>query len=445
MSDGELGFVGATSIALGGMIGGGVFAVLGVVAKITGAAAWAAFTGACLISMCAAYAYLKLNEVYDDRGGSVTIIEESLDNPDLAGVVGWTLLFGYVGATAMYAYAFGSFFVSLTGVETVGLGVLPALPVRPVVSALAVLGFVGLNLAGARATGSTETLLVAVKLAVLLFVAGWGIYYGWTVDSLEFGVGRLSSGGFGVVRALALSFVSFQGWQLLMYDQERIANPASTLPKAVYVSILATVVVDGMVAVLVTSLAETQVISAHPELAVAKAVEPFLGSLGFTLISLAALFSTGSAINGTLFSSAHFGKGMIADGLLPDRMGDADADGIPEREVIVLGVVAAGFAAYGSLQGITSFGSLAFMAVFGAMCLVALRERDHEAINPVVPALGALGALGLFPVLLYHLATYEPKVFGAVVLISLAVLSIELVYFKRGKLEDGVAWVDGRV
>jgi amino acid transporter len=297
---------------------------------------------------------------------------------------------------------------------------------------------VGLNIAGARATGHTETLLVAVKLGVLLFVGCWGLYYGWQVDTLEFGVRRLQQGGFGIVRALAVSFVSFQGWQLLMYDQERIRNPSSTLPKAIYLSIAVTVVVDGIVAVLVTSLATTQVISAHPELAVAKAVEPFLGSLGFTLISLAALFSTGSAINGTLFSSAHFGKGMLDEGLLPDRLGEADTDGIPEREVIVLGVLAAGFAAYGSLQGITSFGSLAFMGVFGVMCVLAFRERDHDAVSPFVPAVGAAGALLLFPVLLYHLAVYEPETFGTVLLVAVAVFGLEVGYFEGDRLKNGV-------
>ncbi|WP_435119267.1 APC family permease [Halolamina sp. C58] len=441
--DGELGLVGAASIGLGGMIGGGVFAVLGVVAGITGAAAWAAFTGACVLSSCAAYSFLKLNEIADAQGGSVTLIREAISG-EVAGFVGWTLLFGYVGATAMYASAFGSFFTRLAGVETLSLGAV-GVPVRPVVSALAVLAFVALNLAGARATGSTETLLVAVKLAVLVGVAGWGLYYGWGADSLEFGLERIRNAEFGIVRALAVSFVSFQGWQLLMYDQDRIADPQSTLPKAVYLSILVTVIVDGMVAVLVTSLAPSQVITAHPELAVAEAVRPFLGNLGFTLISLAALFSTGSAINGTLFSSAHFGKGMLANDLLPDRLGDADADGVPERELVVIGVLAAGFAGYGSLQGITSFGSLAFMLVFGAVCAIAFRQRDHDAINPIVPAVGALGSLALFPVLLYHLAVYEPGTFGTVVLVALVVFGLELGYFEGDRLRDGVDEIEDRV
>jgi amino acid transporter len=107
--DEQLGFWGAISISVGGMIGGGVFAVLGVVATIAGAAAWLAFTLACAVSMCAAYSYVKLNALGENRGGSVAQLEEYLDDCDVAGIVGWTLLVGYVGAMAMYAYAFGSF------------------------------------------------------------------------------------------------------------------------------------------------------------------------------------------------------------------------------------------------------------------------------------------------------------------------------------------------
>ena len=64
--DGKLGLPGAVSIGLGGMIGGWVFSVLGLVATIAGSAAWASFTAASLVSMCAGYSYIKLNELSDD-------------------------------------------------------------------------------------------------------------------------------------------------------------------------------------------------------------------------------------------------------------------------------------------------------------------------------------------------------------------------------------------
>ncbi|MFB6108356.1 MAG: APC family permease [Haloplanus sp.] len=436
--DGELGLGGAVSIGLGGMIGGGVFSVLGLVATIAGSAAWAAFTGASLVSMAAGYSYIKLNELSDRSGGSVSMLEDFLGNSTLSGMVGWTLLLGYVGAISMYAFAFGSFAVRLLPMEAVA-----GVPLRPLVSILAVGVFVGLNVLGAQATGTSEELLVGLKLVILLVISGWGLYYGSTVNSLELGFSRMTNVTF--VTAIAISFVSFQGWQLVMYDQGNIKDAATNVPKAVYISILGAIVVDSMIAILVTSLVPTHVIVQDPEIAVAEAVRPFIGHVGFVAVAIAALFSTGSAINGTLFSAANFARGMLSDGLLPDKFGDAQAEGAPTRTVLVLGAVAAAFTAYGSLEGITSFGSLAFMVVFGAMSYLAFRQRDEENVSPVIPAVGVLGTVVFFPLLLWHLYTAEPGVFSAVVVLTVAVVALEVGYFERQSLEEGFRSVEKRI
>ncbi|MGB9986480.1 APC family permease [Salarchaeum japonicum] len=439
MADQKLGLFGALSIAVGGMIGGGVFAVLGVVAQTAGSAAWAAFVGACLVSLCAAYSSLKLNAHGDNQGGSVAQFQEYLGNQTLAGMVGWTLLFGYVGAIAMYAYAFGSFTLAIVDVPKQGV-----IPWHRAIAIAAIAGFVGLNVLGARATGTSEKVLVVAKVAVLTVFGGLGVWYALTNPGsgvagtdLELGLSQIRQVS-PVVMATAISFVSFQGWQLLIYDQDSIRNPLETLPKAIYLSILITILIDGVIAVVVTSLAEPTVITTHPERALAYAVEPLVGHVGFLVVAVAAVFSTGSAINGTLFSSAHFAKGMLSDDLLPDRVGRAGADGAPDRTLLVLGALASLFVAYGSLDGITSFGSLAFMAVFGAMSYLAFRNRDAVDASAVPPALGALGCVTFAPLLLYHLWSDERHVFYVVLAVSVVVAVLELLYFERDELADGV-------
>lgn len=90
-------------------------------------------------------------------------------------MVGWTLLFGYVGSMAMYAFAFGAF-----AVELLPALALPGIPLRPAVSVAAVAGVVALNLAGARATGSAEDVMVGLKVAILaLFGLGGVAYSTW--------------------------------------------------------------------------------------------------------------------------------------------------------------------------------------------------------------------------------------------------------------------------
>ena len=59
MSGDTLGLAAAVSIALGGMIGGGIYAVLGVLASLTGPATWAAFVGAGAVVLVAELAYFE--------------------------------------------------------------------------------------------------------------------------------------------------------------------------------------------------------------------------------------------------------------------------------------------------------------------------------------------------------------------------------------------------
>jgi uncharacterized membrane protein (DUF2068 family) len=121
-------------------------------------------------------------------------------------------------------------------------------------------------------------------------------------------------------------------------------------------------------------------------------------------------------------------------------LGDDDADGAPERTVLGLKTITAVFTAYGSLDAITSFGSVAFLVVFGAMSYLGFRERDNDEITPVVPALGVLGTVAFFPLLLYHLWSAQRQVFYAVVLI--AVVGVELLYFEREAVTEGVRSIE---
>lgn len=331
----------------------------------------------------------------------------------------------------MYAYAFGSFTVGFQSVPDA----LAGYPVRPIVSVLVVASFVGLSLLGAQATGSIENILVGVKVAILLAFGIGGLYYGVETSQLEYGFSRLPS--LSPIMAAGVSFVAFQGWQLLFYDQESFENPVETIRKALYISILVAVGLYAIVAITTVSLAPLDVIESHPERALAVAADPFIPH-GFVIISLAALFSTGSAINATLFSSGYFTKGMLSDDLVPDRVGDASASGIPTRTVLVLGAIVAAFTAYGSLGAITSFASLTFIIVFGAMSYLAFRQRDQAEVNEVIPSIGVVGATGFLVLMLWHLFRAERPTFYAVILIAIAVLAVEILYFERDVLEEEI-------
>ncbi|MFC6872753.1 APC family permease [Halobellus marinus] len=434
----SLGLKESISMALGGMIGGGIYAVLGVVANITMSAIWVAFLAAGIVATCAGYSYNKLNSLTDNQGGSVTFVQCYLGNSTLAGIVGWTLLFGYIGSMAMYAFAFGEF--------SVAFGIIPGsvleVPTRPLISVLAVAGFVGLNLLGSRTTGAAENVLVALKVGILVVFGLLGLVYAFGFSGAQFEYGVSQLGGFGPLMAAAISFVAFQGWQLLYYDQEGIENPVDTIRKAVYISIPVAVAIYILVGMVTVNLVP-QALTSHPHVALKDAaslmMQPYgLAQLGAVILALSALFSTGSAINATLFSSAYFAKGMLGDDILPDQIGSSDADGIPERTVLVLGAITGAFTWFGGLGAITSFASLSFILVFGSMSYLAFRQRDHDEVNAVIPAIGTVGALAFFPLMMYNLYTREPNTFYMVLGIAVLVLAVELLYFERDIIEEEV-------
>jgi len=430
------------------MIGGGIYAVLGIVTQIAGAATWFAFLLAGAVAGCTAYSYVALDGISDGdarSGGSVTFVQRFTGNSTAAGMIGWTLLVGYVGSIAMYAFAFGEFTVALPGVprEIAGIGL------RAPLSVLVVAAFVGVNLLGARATGSAENVLTGVKVLVLLTFGVAGLYYamGVSPEAVALGTDRLATAG--PIMAAAVSFVAFQGWQLLFYDQESIEDPRDVVPKAIAVAVPAAVLVYVVVAVVTYNLAPGAVQS-DPHTALADAAATIgsavgLGGVGSVVISLSALFSTSSAINATLFSAGYFAKGMLSDDLLPDRAGDASASGVPSRTLLLIGGVTAAFTAFGTLSSITAFASLSFIVVFGAVTGLALRERDRDAVNAVLPAVGAVGTALFAALMLYHLYTAERGTFYGVAVISVVVLTVELLYFERDAIEEEIASVEARV
>ncbi|WP_458207506.1 APC family permease [Haladaptatus sp. NG-SE-30] len=436
----KLGLKEAVAMALGGMIGGGIYSAFGIVVAISGKVAWLAFAIAGFVAMCAGYSYVQLNELVDDKGGAPTYIEAIVENSTAAGMTGWTLLFGYIGSMALYAYAFSSFFSELIGRLNYAM-VIPVVnyelvaPIPNVISVLLIGLFVGLNLLGAAETGKVEDVLSFFKVGVIAIFGAWGVWFAYTGQTLTLGFSEL---GFSPIIGAAMSFVAFQGWQLLMYDQSEFENSTENIKKAIYISIPIATLLYVLVAFTTVSLLELSVIAVSPEVSLLYAAIPFMGSIGAFVIGISALFSTASAVNATLFSGALFSRDLINRGLLPDRFSASD-EGVPSKLVVILGVLSAAFAVYGSLRSITSFASLAFIAVFGAMSYLAFRERDEvDDMIVTLPVVGMIGCVAFFPLLLYNLYLNSPSTFFLVLVISVVVIGIELVYFERQPIEKAV-------
>jgi len=379
-------------MAVGGMVGGGIFATLGVVISVAGHLAWLSFVAAGMVALLSGYSYSKLADKYGEGGGAFTFLRK-IHKDGFAGSLSWILILGYILTNSVYAYTFGTY---LAHVFNFG-------PWFPRAAALAILAlFVGINLRGVGESSGAEIFLVWFKLVVLVGLACFGIF-NWDSGQLSAGIpdSSISAAIFGA----AAVFMAYEGFQLLAYDYEDIENPKKTLPRALISAILVVIAVYVLVALGVTMLIGAGEVVENGEVALAIAGRQALGTTGLVIVTIAAAFSTGSAINSTLFATARLATTVAKHDELPKSFAHQNSNGVPDRAIIGLGIFSAVFAIIGNLSSLVEAASLTFLFTFATVNYLAWKEK---AGHRFFTATGAILASAATTTLTIRLAQQQP-------------------------------------
>jgi len=404
-ADGRLGLQAAWSMAVGGMVGGGIFATLGVVLGIAGRLAWVSFLLAGGVALLAGYGYAMLAKKHGEGGGAFTFLRE-VRHEGLAGSLAWVLILGYVLTNAVYAATFGAYLSH----------VLPLGSWGPRGAAVAILGvFVVVNLRGTGEAGGVEIFLVWFKLAVLVGLAGLGLGR-WNPELLSRGAPDAGWGD--ALSGAAAIFMAYEGFQLLTYDYDDLEAPERTLPRAIGWSIVTVVFVYVAVAVGTPMLIGADAVVASGEVSLLVAGREALGSVGIGIVLVAATFSTGSAVNATLFATARLARHVAAAGDLPASMEHRNGAGVPDRAILTLAALAAVFALLGRLSELVEGASLAFLFTFAVVSGLAFAERAGSRMVNGFGFLGSGAAALALSVRLYRTNPLPLAAFGGVVLLA---------------------------
>ncbi|MFZ0388936.1 MAG: amino acid permease, partial [Calditrichia bacterium] len=267
------------------------------------------------------------------------------------------------------------------------------------VSVLAIVLLV--NLRSVSASGLTEDVIVAVKLLVLGGIAAIGLGE-FQVDRLE----PLDNAGLaGVLLGAAVIFVAYEGFELLSFDYGEIDRPRVNLPRALYISVAVVAFTYVVVTIGSQMLVPDRIIVEQKEVAFAVAGQQALGTVGLWAATVAALFSTGSAINATLFATARLAYTVAEDGELPAVLAHKNPEDVPDRAVIGLGTAAAALAALGTLTTLVEAASLAFLFTFTIVSGLAFRQR---AGLRVITGFGALTGAAASVSLIVRLVRTDP-------------------------------------
>ena len=122
---------------------------------------------------------------------------------------------------------------------------------------------------------------------------------------------QIVAGGF-------ITFLAYEGFELIANAAKDTRDPGKTLPRAFYSAVLFVIVLCVLVAVVTVGNLPLQEIVDPKDYALAAAAKPLMGGAGFTLIAIAALLSTASAINATLYGAARLSYIIAREGELPD-------------------------------------------------------------------------------------------------------------------------------
>ncbi|MEZ4486164.1 MAG: APC family permease [Cyanobacteriota/Melainabacteria group bacterium] len=364
-------------MAVGGMIGGGIFSVLGLVLELSGPWAALAFLIAGILTFISGLSYAGLYEEQKVPGGSVAFIHNATGSAKLAGHVGWALLVGYVFTNGLYAYTFGHYLANV-----IGTGEMVAESAAIIIT----LAVVAVNLKGVGESGFTEIVTVWGKLLILGALGIFGL--------MHFDTARLAvmpdKGPLSALLAAAIIFVAYEGFQLLTYDTEDMENPDKNLRRAMLPSIItstAVYILISLSAIMLTSMSE---LIEKKEVALALAGQTAFGSWGLWIVTMGALFSAASAINATIFAAARLLAILARMKQVPVWLMKKSESGLPRRAIIVIGIAGGFFAVASSIEQIVSFASLTFLFVFSVVNFLFARSTTKLRSKAVAYTASAL-------------------------------------------------------
>lgn len=408
----------AVSIGIGGMIGAGIFSILGVAVQISGNAVYLAFIVAGTVALFSTYSYAKLGARYPSAGGPVEFLIKGFGDNIISGGFNILLWIGYVFALALYARAFASYAMTF----------FPNAPhiYLNVFATGIILLFTLVNFIGSKAVGDSELFIVTVKVGILILFALIGFF---SINS------SLLSPSYwpplnNVFFAAAVVFLAYEGFGLITNAAEDMKDPEKTLPKALFLSVIITIAIyAGVSLTVVGNLPIAEIVKAR-DYALAEAAKPFLGMIGFKIIAIAALFSTSSAINATLYGAANVSYIIAKEGELPEVF-DRKVWGRSMEGLFITSGLVLIFANFLGLEGISMLGSSAFLLIYAAVNFAHLRVHTETGANPYIILISIIGCLASFGVLSYYELEHSPLTLIVLALVLGGSFMSEWLYRKK--------------
>jgi basic amino acid/polyamine antiporter, APA family len=419
-------------LAIGAVIGAGIFGAIGTAAAGQvgpdgaviryGAGPALVFSFVLLGAACAlaALCYAELASMIPQAGSAYAYSYATLGEL-VAWVIGWDLILEYAVGNVAVAISWGDYFTTLlrgaditmplwltTGYRTALLSSNPdvhglletaprlaGVPILVNVPACAIVLFITwLLLRGARESSRANNVMVVVKLLALALFIGVGLMNINTDNYAPFA----PNGFTGIHQGAAIVFFAYIGFDAISTAAEETKNPQRNLPIGILGGLAICTVIYVVVGAVLTGLVPYQ------QLAVADPLAKALEIAGYQrvgwIVALGAAVSMAAVLLVFQYGQPRIFFAMARDGLLPQWAAKVDERRrIPWMTTLVTGLVVA----IGSLIGdaaetydLTNIGTLfAFALVCAGVLVLRVKEPDRPRAFRV-PAAWIVAPLGIF-------------------------------------------------
>lgn len=373
-----LGLKELVAIALGGMVGGGIFTILGVsVSKIGSLTPIAIFAGG-LVAFLASYGYVKLGVYYKDEGATFSFFKKTYVNSHFSpAVIGWFVVFGYISTLALYAYTFSAYALSSTSLAH-------DIWTRKLVAIGIIAVFTLINAWSVNGMGKIEDLMVYTKILILTAISGVLIATGSPdIPNFlkDFSSELKNPDILGILIVASITFVAYEGFQLVINATGEMGKPERNIPRAIYTAIFLAITIYLIISIGALIAIPASDIIANKEFALAAGAGKVLGGLGSSLVIIGAVLATSSAISGTLFGASRQMAAISQDRYMPAVLAKRK-NGIPVNAVITMAVISSMLILIGGLELILEFGSVTFLLVSVLIAIANFKMRRQTGSSP---------------------------------------------------------------
>ncbi len=420
-------------IGIGGLIGGGIFSVIGVISIYTGPYSYISYLITGFVALITVYSYEKLNFRWSGPGGEYSVIQGAFKDKRLqilGPFAGLLLIFGYITSMALYAYTFSIYFLHLFNVEYNYL-------LLSVIIIVIFMLFTLLNLRGVKESGRLQNILVIVKVLILIVFSIAGISYALQspqqmILNVGFNINSLNKIDItGLLIGSASIIVSYQGFQLIAYvpyEMEDVKGGLKMMRWSVIISMILYCSV-GFTAIAVLGISGLIGGGVHnAEIAIANAALSFMGRYGMVIIIIGVLLSTASALNATILGASRLIYLLGIDRIFPQKLSLLSKNKVPYNAILFISIISAIFTILtGGSLAIASAAGLIFAQVFFIINFTNYKVKKETQSKALFPLLGMiLTSFFLLILIAYNIINIKQEIIS---FISFLVMESSVLFF----------------